>query len=365
MGSIPTEDRIINKYAPKDPNDKSELNADNIMLIFDKLVSGVYAFDRLGIGTTAPTSKFDIEAYTKIWTVTRSIPNSAGNGAFANIGYFNIGTYHPFNMEISLVAPGSGGGAHRYILNINYNNKQDDNTWRILTPLNTVTWANDNITYLEVKNTGSQLWFRVRRATNMLYDHTYKITFIVYPYVGDLSFVEDSTTGTYTSSLGMSLLSTPLLMNHYSGNVGIGTTSPGYKLDVNGSCHASSFPTSSDERFKTDVKPINDALNIVMNLQGVRFKWNYFYKNTLGTDCDTEKYEFGVIAQETEKVAPEVITKFKRQYKEKTEDGKEVDKEEEFLSVDYGRLVAVLIEAIKEQQKQINELRILVKNLAK
>jgi hypothetical protein len=150
-----------------------------------------------------------------------------------------------------------------------------------------------------------------------------------------------------------------------AGNVGIGTTDPGYTLDVNGSCHASSFPTSSDERFKTDVKPINDALNIVMNLQGVRFKWNDFYKNTLGTDCDTEKYEFGIIAQETEKVAPEAITKFKRRYKEKTKDGKEVDKEEEFLSVDYGRLVAVLIEAIKEQQKRIEELEQKIKGLTK
>jgi len=142
-----------------------------------------------------------------------------------------------------------------------------------------------------------------------------------------------------------------------SGNVGIGTTAPGYKLDVNGSAHATSFPTSSDIRFKADVKPISDALDIVMNLEGVRFRWNDFYKNTLGVDCDTEKYEFGVIAQEAEKVAPEVVTKFKRQYKEKTEDGEEVDKEEEFLSVDYGRLVAVLIEAIKEQQRQIEELK--------
>jgi hypothetical protein len=130
-----------------------------------------------------------------------------------------------------------------------------------------------------------------------------------------------------------------------------------YMLDVYGSAHASSFPTSSDERFKTDVKPINDALNIVMNLQGVRFRWSDFYKNTLGVDCDTEKYEFGVIAQETEKVAPEVITKFKRRYKEKTKDGKEVEKEEEFLSVDYGRLVAVLIEAIKELYKELQAVK--------
>ena len=148
-----------------------------------------------------------------------------------------------------------------------------------------------------------------------------------------------------------------------NGNVGIGMTSPGYKLDVNGQAHASSFPTSSDERFKTDIKTIDNALDIVMNLRGVRFKWNDFYKNTLGVDCNTDKYEFGVIAQETEKVVSEVVTKFKRQYKEKIKDDEEVEKEEEFLSVDYSRLVAVLIEAIKQQQKQIEGLKAKIETL--
>jgi len=44
MVRIPDEDRIRNRYPPKDPNDKTELNADNVMLIFDKLVNGMYRF---------------------------------------------------------------------------------------------------------------------------------------------------------------------------------------------------------------------------------------------------------------------------------------------------------------------------------
>lgn len=42
MVSINNEDRIRNRYPPKDPNDKTELNADNVMLIFDKIVDGQY-----------------------------------------------------------------------------------------------------------------------------------------------------------------------------------------------------------------------------------------------------------------------------------------------------------------------------------
>jgi hypothetical protein len=52
---IPSEDRIINRTPPKDPNDKSEANADNVMLIFDKIVNGDYR-KRLYQATSLPTN---------------------------------------------------------------------------------------------------------------------------------------------------------------------------------------------------------------------------------------------------------------------------------------------------------------------
>ena len=82
----------------------------------------------------------------------------------------------------------------------------------------------------------------------------------------------------------------------------------------------------SDERLKSDVKTIDNALDKVMNMRGVSY---------------TKQAEkgVGVVAQEIEKVLPEVVT-----------DG-------EYKSVAYGNIVGVLIEAIKEQQKQIDELK--------
>jgi hypothetical protein len=82
----------------------------------------------------------------------------------------------------------------------------------------------------------------------------------------------------------------------------------------------------SDERLKTDVKTIDDALDKVMNMRGVSY-------------TKSAEKGIGVIAQEIEKVLPEVVT-----------DG-------EYKSVAYGNIVGVLIEAIKEQQKQIDELK--------
>ena len=82
----------------------------------------------------------------------------------------------------------------------------------------------------------------------------------------------------------------------------------------------------SDERLKSDIETIDNALDKVMNMRGV----SYIKQAEKG---------IGVIAQEVEKVLPEVVT-----------DG-------EYKSVAYGNIVGVLIEAIKEQQKQIDELK--------
>ncbi len=124
---------------------------------------------------------------------------------------------------------------------------------------------------------------------------------------------------------------------HYSvlaltpnGNVGIGTASPQYKLEVAGNMCANSYDCSSSRKLKTNIQPIEGALPKVQRLRGVSFDWK----------ADS-KHNIGLIAEEVGEVIPEVVT-----YEENGKDAK---------SVDYARLVAVLIEAVKEQQKQIEE----------
>lgn len=117
-------------------------------------------------------------------------------------------------------------------------------------------------------------------------------------------------------------------INRASGNVGIGVASPAEKLDIAGNVKATAFLYSSDERLKKNIAPIANALDIVKNLTGVTFEWK----------ADGEK-SLGFIAQDVESVLPELV------------------KGEEMKSVAYGNITAVLVEAIKEQQKQIDELR--------
>ena len=89
----------------------------------------------------------------------------------------------------------------------------------------------------------------------------------------------------------------------------------------------------SDRRIKKDIETITDATGIVSQLRGVRYK---------RTDTEDNKTQVGVIAQEVMEVLPEVV-----HYNETSDR----------YSVNYSAMVAVLIEAIKDQQSQIDELK--------
>jgi hypothetical protein len=121
---------------------------------------------------------------------------------------------------------------------------------------------------------------------------------------------------------------------YYGGprNVGIGTATPTEALHVIGNILASGDVTAySDESLKTNISTISGAINIVTQLRGVNY-----------TKKDTQRESIGVIAQEVQKVLPNVVHQ---------------DTTTGLLSVAYGNMVGVLIEAIKEQQNEITELK--------
>jgi hypothetical protein len=101
-------------------------------------------------------------------------------------------------------------------------------------------------------------------------------------------------------------------------------------ITSSGTITASDFNSLSDAKYKTDVHPIDDALSIVSKLEGKHFVWK-----------NTGKPSLGFIAQEVEEVLPQLIN---------TQDNGS-------KTINYSVLVAVLVEAIKQQQKQIDELK--------
>ena len=114
------------------------------------------------------------------------------------------------------------------------------------------------------------------------------------------------------------------------GNVGIGTTTPGYVLQVVGAAGigAAAYFYTSDSRLKKDVETLN-GLDSVLKLRGVKFVWK-----------NNNEEDVGLIAQEVEKVLPQVV-------RTNPVDG--------IKSVKYGNLISPMVEAIKELFLQLSE----------
>jgi len=133
----------------------------------------------------------------------------------------------------------------------------------------------------------------------------------------------------------------PFLIDQ-SGNVGIGTTNPSQKLEVAGNILSSGTITASDARFKANVAPIPDVLAKLEQVHGVTFSWNELARTV---SQQPGKTDIGVLGQELQAVFPELVVPV----------GKEG-----YLTVDYARLSAVLLEGIKalRHQQQVLEERI-------
>jgi hypothetical protein len=120
-------------------------------------------------------------------------------------------------------------------------------------------------------------------------------------------------------------------------NVGIGTASPSYKLHVNGTAFSSGWYTTSDSRYKINVSELGKVLPRVLKLRAVSFDWD---KVSYPDKNFPEEREYGFIAQEVEKEFPDLVRTDSEGYK----------------SVMYDRFSALLLEAIKEQQQEIEVL---------
>jgi hypothetical protein len=124
----------------------------------------------------------------------------------------------------------------------------------------------------------------------------------------------------------------------YSGNVLIGTEtdSGAAKLQVNGVASATDFNSLSDQTKKKDIKVIQNAVETIKQIEGVSFVW-----------IENDKKSYGVIAQQLENILPNVVNTDVNGIK----------------TVNYNSLTAFFIEAIKEQQNQIDDLKREISNL--
>ena len=149
-----------------------------------------------------------------------------------------------------------------------------------------------------------------------------------------------STTG-YSTTINQNLLTTS---NVQYASLGIGMAASGTagRIDASGDVVAYS---TSDKNFKENIIPIQNALEKISKISGNTYDWKPELKEFHGFEGN----DVGVIAQEIEEILPQLVTTRETGYK----------------AVKYDKLVALLIEGIKEQQSQIHNLTLEVENLKK
>jgi hypothetical protein len=148
------------------------------------------------------------------------------------------------------------------------------------------------------------------------------------------------------------------------GNVGIGYSTDGdHNFQMGdatdfGNFHADndiigfSTTTASDKRLKTNIEPLTGSLSKLKELRPIEFDWL----------TGRNRHEFGFIAQDIEKIIPEVVTEHEA-IGSTLEFLQKLDGTEKYKTVDYSKLTVLLVDAIKEQQRQIDELTKKIKEL--
>jgi hypothetical protein len=137
------------------------------------------------------------------------------------------------------------------------------------------------------------------------------------------------------------------------GVYGSATGTGGTAVYANGTAGGTGNWTNlSDERLKKNIQQITGALNAVEKLRGVRYQWRSATERTVGKTMNLpeDRTEIGFVAQEVQSVVPEAVT-------ERTV------KTDQIYALESAALIPVLVEAIKEQQTEIEQLRTAVATL--
>jgi hypothetical protein len=128
---------------------------------------------------------------------------------------------------------------------------------------------------------------------------------------------------------------------YINGALGVGTATPTTVGLIRATNDVVAF-YGSDKRLKENIKPIDNPIEKINQIGGYEYDWI-----PMEGIHENEGHDIGVIAQEIEAILPEIVTR----------------RENGYLAVKYERIVALLIECVKDQQVQIDELKNRLNNI--
>ena len=155
-----------------------------------------------------------------------------------------------------------------------------------------------------------------------------------------MTFSTDNTIRFQCGGDNQLIISDGVFYPHANNDVDLGSSSYQFKnayfdgtvttdvIDNSGAIYSGSFVYSSDVSLKEDIQTIENPLEKVQQLRGVSYKWK-----------DTGRKDIGLVADEVQEVLPELVV------------------EKGHKHIDYGHMIGLLVEAMKEQQKEIEELK--------
>jgi len=306
----------------------------------------------LGIGTSTPNDKLHVQ--TQSSTAYDATNDQGQYGSGAGITVTNMDETSQSFAQINLQVSGNSGRAVGRIVAIR-----------------TASATSDLAFVTENANTKAEK-MRIFSNGNVSIGTTSTTNkFEVAGAAGQLFSVSDSFTGTIFSANDVSgipsieVLDTGLVkFAQYGGQVAINTGTVAsstaslsvygmiYTMGTLGEIRASSEITayfSSDRRLKENIKLIENPITIIDQIRGVTFDWTDEHMARRGGEDGyfVRKHDMGVIAQEVQAVLPELVG----------------TREDGYLAVKYEKMVPLLIEAIKAQQKTIDTLTSEIKEI--
>ena len=285
--------------------------------------SNILATGNVGIGTTiSDLNKLDVNGNINI-----------SSGSKFKIGGVNLSYSH---LEGVPTTPINNGGTTGDNFTSNFVISTSNNLF-------TDYVLRDNFTSNFVISTSNNLFTDYVLRDNFTSNFVISSSNILFTdYVSRITSLASSSTSVWT-------ISGTNIYNNNSANVGIGTSEPSaYKLQVAGSIGASEniVASYSDERLKDITEYIDDVLPILNNIKVFRYNCNDVAEKY---GYDKNKKELGLSAQEIQKYYPELVclAPFDSIYDSETQ--QTISKSgEDYLTLNYERLVPVLLQAIKE-----------------
>lgn len=295
-----------NVYAPLNTANNSQIKKGNLAVNASSTwANGLIVFGNVGIDDTSPDSKLDVDGQIH---ATDDICTDSGGGVCLSSastgGYWDVSGNDIYNNNSGNVGIGTTNPGDKLdvVGNIRAGTYYDrDDTAYYLNPAGTSRENRTNLNILDF-SAGAD----ARTAADG----------VLFRYSGQASMAFDDWFYMYDSN---------------DGSLDIR-----FNID-NGYVYANAFYYTSDINFKKDIYPLENSLDKISALEGVGFKWK-----------NNDESSLGFIAQDVEKIFPEAVS------------GEEGNK-----SIDYAKLIAPLVEAVKEQQAEIEDLKMQIEELMK